>query len=65
MGVLPEAYDVSFHVLEVACEADVSNSLLSVFELLRNKVGDDGGSETHPPLTRRIQRLEALLDETE
>lgn len=37
--------------------------LISVFELLREKSGKDEGSETHPPLSKRIQRLEALLDE--
>ena len=39
--------------------------LISVFELVRDKLGDDGGSETHPPLSKRVRRLEALLDETE
>jgi len=34
--------------------------LISVFELVRDKLGDDGGSETHSPLSKRIRRLEAL-----
>lgn len=37
--------------------------LISVFELVRQKSGTDEGSETHPPLSKRIQRLEAFLDE--
>lgn len=36
--------------------------LISVFELIRKKMGKDEGSETHPPLSKRIRRLEALLD---
>ncbi len=35
--------------------------LISVFELLRTKFARDDGSETHPPLSKRIQRLEAML----
>jgi hypothetical protein len=39
--------------------------LISVFELVRQKSGKDEGSETHPPLSKRIHRLEPLLDEPE
>jgi Zn-dependent protease with chaperone function len=39
--------------------------LISVFETVRQKSGKDEGSETHPPLSKRIQRLEPLLDEPE
>jgi len=39
--------------------------LISVFELVKQKSGKDEGSETHPPLSKRIQRLEALLDTTD
>ncbi len=42
-----------------------AEGLISVFELVRDKLGGDSGSETHPPLSKRIRRLEALLDETE
>jgi Zn-dependent protease with chaperone function len=37
--------------------------LISVFEKVRQKSGKDEGSETHPPLSNRIRRLEPLLDE--
>jgi Zn-dependent protease with chaperone function len=37
--------------------------LISVFEHLKSKIGRDDGSETHPPLSKRIKRLEPLLDE--
>ena len=36
--------------------------LISVFELVKKKFGKDDGSETHPPLSKRIRRLEPLLD---
>lgn len=37
--------------------------LISVLELLRTKINRDDGSETHPPLHKRIERLEVLLNE--
>jgi len=39
--------------------------LIAVFELLKTKFKGDDGSETHPPLWKRIRRLEALLDNEE
>jgi len=36
--------------------------LISVFESELAKVGRDNGSETHPPLSKRIQHLRLLLD---
>lgn len=37
-------------------------ALISVLELLKAESSRDDGSETHPPLADRIQRLETLLD---
>ena len=37
--------------------------LISVFEFWKNKISRDDGSETHPPLSNRIKKLEPLLDE--
>jgi len=35
--------------------------LIAVFEMLRNQVKKDEGSDTHPPLYDRIRRLESFL----
>jgi len=39
--------------------------LISVFEQLKNEAKRDEGSETHPPLKDRIQRLTKLLEPTQ
>ncbi len=38
--------------------------LISMFEYWKNRFPRDEGSETHPPLSGRIRRLEPLLDES-
>jgi Zn-dependent protease with chaperone function len=39
--------------------------LISVFEWLKTELRRDDGSETHPPLWKRIRKLEPLLDKDE
>ena len=42
-------------------KATGAEGLISVFELVKQKCGKDEGSESHPPLSNRIKRLEDFL----
>lgn len=48
-----------------SAKASGPEGLISVFELLQQKIGRDDGSETHPPLSKRIRRLESMLDKSD
>jgi len=48
-----------------SAKATGPEALISVFQLLQQKIGKDDGSETHPPLSKRIRHLEVLLDRSD